>query len=78
MRYLVAILFMGMICGCVHRQAPALVQLPTAEQVEISRLQDENQKLTLELAELTHNCSAVLRVFKEAGRYSRSEASKGK
>jgi len=66
---LIATAIFLLLMGCVgpRRKESGMVKLPSAEQVEIERLTAENQKLTLELSELTHNCSAVLRVFREAG-----------
>lgn len=66
--------------GCApHRaQAKPMLTFPSAIEVENVRLTKENQELQIELSELTSNCSAVLRIFKEADLNARKPAAKEK
>lgn len=69
---LVAVLF----AACAEKKP--LQVLPSDEKVELMALRDENAHLKKGLAELTKNCSAVLRVFKEAGLKGRAPAARNK
>lgn len=68
-----------LLAGCVGpRGRKGLVRLPSEQEAEITRLQAENQRLTIELSETQHNCRGVLEVFHKAGAYSRSPQAKEK
>lgn len=64
------------VAGCAPKKPLAV--LATPEQTELLELREENRTLKAELGELTKNCSAVLRVFKEAGRMGRAPEARQK